>query len=126
MTKIGCISLDKSEKVCIIQDVICDAYDSCHAMCFTLFMVTTIRRIHKISKIKNFETLNKMEVDMENSTDQGSKDNKIELISRKTSRKRKEMVLKRRNQVLYYLKVLLILLLKNLSHQKMDGMGIAS
>ena len=78
------------------------------------------------SKIKNLETLNKMEVDIESSTDQGSKDNKIELISRKISRKRKEMVLKRRNQVLYYLKVLLILLLKNLSHQKMDGMGIAS
>ena len=67
-----------------------------------------------------------MEVDIESSTDQGSKDNKIELISRKISRKRKEMVLKRGNQVLYYVKVLLKLLLKNLSHQKMDGMGIAS
>ena len=126
MTKIGCISLDTSENVCRTQNVICDAYDPCHAMYFILFVVTTIRRIHKISKIKNLETLNKMEVDIKNLTDQGSKDNKIELISRKISRKRKEMVLKRRNQVLYYLKVLLILLLKNLPHQKMDGMGIAS
>ena len=71
------------------EDVICDAFDSCHTMCFSLFTLTSIYSIHKITKIRNSETLNKMESDTEDSTVQCSKDREIELISRKVSRKRK-------------------------------------
>ena len=92
LTKNGGILLDISEKVCItmfFEDVICDAFNYCHTMCFSLFTLTSIYSIHKITKIRNSETLNKMEGDTEDSTVQCSKDREIELISRKVSRKRK-------------------------------------
>ena len=62
------------KKVCVtnvIEDVIFDACDPCHAMCFFLFTVTNIHSIHKITKLGNLETLNKMEGDTEGSTFQG-------------------------------------------------------
>ena len=56
-------------------------------MCFFLFKVTNIHSIHKITKNRDLETLNKMEGDTEESTVQGSEDREIKLISRKVSRK---------------------------------------
>ena len=37
----------------VFQDGICDACDPCQAMCFTWLTVTSVRSIHKITKIKN-------------------------------------------------------------------------
>ena len=92
MIKIGGISLDTSKKICVtnvFEDVICDPCDPCHAICFFLFTVTSIHSIHKITKMRNLQTLNKMESDAEDSSLRGSKDRKIEMISRKVSRRRK-------------------------------------
>ena len=57
----------------VFQDVTCDACGPCHAMCFFLSRVTSIHSIHKITKIRNSETLNRMEDDTEDSTVQDSK-----------------------------------------------------
>ena len=92
MTKIGRISLDTSKRVCVtnvFQDVIRNACNKCNAMCFFSSKVTSIHSIHKITKIRNSETLNKMEGDTEDSPVQGLKDKEIQLISRKLSRKGK-------------------------------------
>ena len=54
--KIGPISLDTRNKVCvtnIFEDVICDACDRCNVMCFILFTVTSICNIGKYTKIRN-------------------------------------------------------------------------
>ena len=98
LTKIRHISLDVSKKTCVAsdwEDVTWDLCDPCHAMCFVLFMVTNIHSIHKITKIRNSEPLNKMKGDTEDSTVQGSKDREIELINRKISRKRKVIQIKK-------------------------------
>ena len=55
-TKIGDISLDTGNKLCvtnIFEDVICDACDLCNAMYFTLFTITSIHNIGKYTKIRN-------------------------------------------------------------------------
>ena len=94
MTKIGRISLDTSKRVCVtnvFQDVICSACNKCNAMCFFSSKVTSIHSIHKITKIRNSETLKKMEGDTEDSPVQDSKDKEIQLISRKVSRKGKDI-----------------------------------
>ena len=70
----------------VFLDVICDACNLCHAMCFFLFTVTNNHSIHKITKISNLETPNKMEGDTKDLTVQGSKDREFELIGRKISR----------------------------------------
>ena len=92
MTEIRCISLDTSKKVYVtnvFEDAICDACDSCDAMYFFLFMVTSIHSFLKVTKIRNSETLNKMQGDAEDSTVQDSKNRETELIIRKVSRKSK-------------------------------------
>ena len=58
-------------------------------MFYSLFTATSISSIHKITKTRKSETLNKMESDTEGSTIQGSKDREIKLISRKVSKKTK-------------------------------------
>ena len=40
----------------VFQDVICYAYDSCNTMCCTLFTVTRIHSIPKITKMRNSKT----------------------------------------------------------------------
>ena len=58
LTKIWHISLDTSRKVCVTnlsEDVIFDACDQSHAICFFLFTVTSIHSIHKITNIRNSE-----------------------------------------------------------------------
>ena len=53
--KVGPISLDTRNKVCltnIFEDVICDACDPCNAMCFILFTVSSIYNIGKQTKKK--------------------------------------------------------------------------
>ena len=70
---------------------------------------------------KNYKNQNlgiKMEGDTKDSSVEGSKDREIELIRRKAWRRIKEEVFKKRNW-LFNLKLMLILLLENLSHQKM-------
>ena len=53
-TKIRPTSLATQNKVCVTNAVvICDACDPCNAMCFTLFMVTSIHNIRKYTKIRN-------------------------------------------------------------------------
>ena len=92
MTKIGCISMNTSNKdsvTNVFQDAICDARDPCHAMSFFLSTVTSIRNIHKITKIRISETLNRIESDIEDSTVQGWKYRENELISREVSTKRR-------------------------------------
>ena len=98
--------MDISKKVWLVcvtyvfQDVICDAFDQCHAMCYTLLTVTGIRSIRKITKIRNLETMNRMEGDTEDATVQGSKDKDIELITRKVTRKRKGIYKKKLSDAL--------------------------
>ena len=109
MTKIGCILLTTSKKVCVtnlFHDLICNACDPCHAMCFFFFTVARIQGIHKITKTRNSEILNKMKGHTEDSTVQGSKDREMEMMSRKVSRKR--------YGIIQYVKLILVLLLKNL------------
>ena len=68
VTKIGRISLGTSKKVCltnVFQHAICDACDSCNAIHFSLFTVTSMDNIHKITIIRYSETLNKMKVGAE-------------------------------------------------------------
>ena len=83
-TTIGLISFN-TLKVCItniLEEVICYAYDPCNAMCFTLFTITSVHNIWKITKIRNSETRCKT-TQKADSTVQGSKDREIELLSRK-------------------------------------------
>ena len=127
VTKVGLILLDTLKKVCvaIVEDVICDVC----GLCFTLFTVTSIHSIPKVTKIKSPETKWKVtqkiqlfkaqktvEGNTENSTVQGTKNSEVELISSKVWRKRKEKVFKRKNWLIHSVKVMLILLLKNLFH----------
>ena len=88
-------STKKISLASVFQDVIGHACYPCHAMCFNLLtVIISIHSIHKITKIRNSETLNKMEDDTKDSTVQSSKDRGIELISRKVLRKRKKRHLK--------------------------------
>ena len=62
-TKIGDISLDTRNKLCvnnIFEDVICDACHLCNAMYFTLFTITSIHNIGKYTKIRNSKIRSKV------------------------------------------------------------------
>lgn len=58
-----------------------------------------------------------MEADTEDSTVQGLRDRRTKLISKKCWRKIKKKVFKRRNWLILNVQIILILVLKNLSHQ---------
>ena len=63
----------------------------------------------------------KLKNKMADSTVQCFKVREIELISKNVWRKIKEKVIERRCRLIHYVKIILILLLKNLSHQKNIG-----
>ena len=73
----------------VFEDVICDACNPCSDMCF-YSPVTSIHSIHKIIKIRNSETLSKLEGDTEDTTVQYSIDREIKLRSRKIWIKREK------------------------------------
>ena len=105
------------KKVCVtnfFQDITFDVYYPCYTMCFTSFAITNVNSTKSLSKLGN-----KIGDDAEDSPVQGPKDTEIEYISKKIWR-RKENVVKRKNPLVHNLKVVLILLLKNLSHPKIE------
>ena len=115
--KIGPISLDTRNKVCVtnfFEDVICDVFDSCSTMSFTfaLFTVTSIHNIQKYTKTGNSKKRWTVTQKI-----QDSRDREIDLISTKVWRKMRKMF-KRRNWLIHKVKLILTLLLKNSSHQK--------
>lgn len=90
----------------------------CYLRCvwLMLYLIHSNQYSQHPKSYKNKKPGNKMEGNTENSTVQGTKNSEVELISSKVWRKRKEKVFKRKNWLIHSVKVMLILLLKNLFH----------
>ena len=112
-------SLDTLRKVCVtnvFKAVICDMRDSWHAMCFSLFTVTSTQIIRK--NLRNRKSKTTWYRRFNRSMFKAPKTKKLSKWVKKVWRKIKEMVSKRRYSMIRYLKIiLLLLLLENLSHQ---------
>lgn len=118
VTKIGLILLKTPEKVSITnfsEDVICNACDPRHTLCFTSFMIASTDNIRIY---KNDKWGKKMWRKIENSIFWGSKDREFELVIKKGWRKIKDNEFNITYLLIHNVKIILMLLMSNLSHQK--------